>query len=81
MSMKHFTMLALSLIVSFGTFAQDYHYWSEQFGATATLLGGAVIAGVRDNSALYYNPGTLGFIEGNSISVTATLYKLQRTLC
>jgi hypothetical protein len=50
------------------------HYWSQQYGAENTLLSGAVIAGARDNSAMYYNPGGLGFIDVPKISVSATAY-------
>jgi len=77
--MKKSAIIVALFVACFSLTAQDYHYWSEQFGAKSDLLGGAVIAGVRDNSALYYNPGAIGFIEGNSISVTATIYKFQRT--
>ena len=37
--------------------AQDSHYWSEQYGTRAALLGGAMIGSVRDLSSTYYNPG------------------------
>ena len=39
--------------------AQDSHYWNHQYGARSTLLSGAVIAGVDDASATFYNPGAL----------------------
>lgn len=53
------------------------HYWSQQYGAENTLLSGAVIAGVRDNSAMYYNPAGLGFIDVPKISVSATAYGVE----
>ncbi len=37
--------------------AQDSHYWAEQYGTRAALLGGALIGSVRDMSSTYYNPG------------------------
>ena len=33
--------------------AQDSHYWTNQYGSRATLLGGAVIGGVLDLSVTY----------------------------
>jgi len=57
---------------------QDDHYWSQQFGATNTSMGGAVVGGVRDNSAIYYNPGAQSFIENPSLSVDANLYKYDK---
>jgi len=39
--------------------AQDSHYWSEQYGTRATLLGGSMIGSARDLSATYYNPGAI----------------------
>jgi hypothetical protein len=54
--------------------AQDNHYWHQQYGALSTLLGGAVVAGVADNSAMYYNPAALGFLEHPNINVDGNLY-------
>jgi hypothetical protein len=51
--------------------AQD-HYWSQQYGGQATLMGGTVVAGSNDHSNIYYNPGAIGFID--SARVTASTY-------
>jgi hypothetical protein len=59
-------------------FSQENHYWSQQFGAIGSLTGGAMIAGVRDNSAAYYNPGALSFIDYPNLSVDANIYKLDQ---
>jgi hypothetical protein len=48
---------------------QINHYWTNQIGARSTMLGGAVVGNVRDNSSIYYNPGGLAFIDKSSISV------------
>lgn len=55
--------------------AQDTHYWTNQFGARASLLGGAVIAGLDDNSAVYYNPANLAFIKQSTVSLNTSVYK------
>lgn len=57
--------------------AQDTHYWSQPFGTRSALLGGAVVGGDRDNTAVYYNPGALGFSDTGSISVSGNLYRVQ----
>jgi hypothetical protein len=62
------------------SYSQDNHYWAQQYGATGTLIGGAMTAGVTDNSAIYYNPGILGFIENLSLSVDANVYKMDKIL-
>ncbi|HAI76209.1 MAG TPA: hypothetical protein DCM08_08165 [Microscillaceae bacterium] len=55
--------------------AQTNHYWSQQFGARSSLMAGAVVAGGKDNSVMYYNPALLVNITHPSISVTANAYK------
>lgn len=55
--------------------AQDTHYWSNQFGARSSLLGGAVIAGLDDNSSVYYNPANLAFIKQSTVSLNTSVYK------
>jgi len=54
--------------------AQQNHYWANQYGARSSLMGGAVIAGVNDNSAIYYNPAALAGLT-NTISLNANLYQ------
>jgi len=60
------------------SFAQVDHYWSQQFGAVSTLSGGAMVAGIRDNSAAFYNPGGLAYVEFPNLSVDANIYKMDQ---
>lgn len=69
-------ILALLLICG-GLAAQDNHYWTHQFGTRSSLMGGAVIGGVDDTSACYYNPGRLGWITNDSLKVSADGYQLS----
>ncbi len=41
-------------------------------------MGGAMVGGVTDNSAVYYNPGALAFISNPSLSVDANVYKMDK---
>jgi hypothetical protein len=69
-----FFSVFFSSVVSYG---QDTHYNTMQFGTRSALMGGAVVGGVRDNTAIFYNPGSIGFIDSNSVSINANLYKLE----
>ncbi len=55
--------------------SQDTHYWSQQYGTKSALLCGAVIGGVRDNSGIYYNPGSIGFIQNKDLNISANAYQ------
>ena len=55
---------------------QDRHYWYQQFGGRSSMLGGAVVGDVRDNSSTFYNPAAIGFIENNMLSISANAYSL-----
>jgi hypothetical protein len=74
--------LLLSIIISEinPASAQDDHYWSQQYGAESTLLGGAMVGGSSDNSAIYYNPGSLAFINNPSLSIDANVYRMDKTV-
>jgi len=58
--------------------AQDQNYWTQQAGTRSHLLGGAVVGGVDDTSAGYYNPARLAWIDNPSLSVSATVYQVDR---
>ena len=55
--------------------AQDSHYWAEQYGTRAALLGGAVIGSVRDLSAVYYNPGAVALNPDAGFILSARAYR------
>lgn len=57
--------------------AQDTHYWNNQYGPRSMLLSGAVIGGVTDMSATFYNPGTLGYIEDPELLLSANAYQIE----
>ncbi len=59
------------------TTAQDAHYWTEQFGTRASLLGGAATAGLGDNATVYYNPAAMAFVNNPNLSITVNAYKLR----
>jgi len=58
----------------------DNHYWSNQFGSRSALMSGAVVGGVRDTSAGFYNPGALGFVKQSSFSVSANGYQFEQVI-
>jgi hypothetical protein len=60
------------------TSAQDYHHWSEHFGARASLLGGAATAGLEDNATTYYNAAAMSFVKDPSISLTVNAYRIRK---
>ncbi len=75
-----FRCLSLFLLFSFGWIqseAQINHYQSNQVGARSTMLGGAVVGYVRDNSAVYYNPSGLAYIDNSSLSVIGDAISIE----
>ncbi len=73
------TLATLAVLVG-GTVpvvAQDAHYWTNQFGPKASLLGGAVIGSVDDISGTYYNPGALSIGTDLSFAVSANVLEMS----
>jgi hypothetical protein len=58
--------------------AQDSHYWTYQFGDRATLLGGTVVGGVVDLSAVYYNPGVLSLLDQPGVFAATKTFEMTR---
>ena len=56
---------------------QVRHYWSQTGGISASLLGGAAVAGLKDNSALYYNTAAMSFVNNPSIAIGANTYRFK----
>jgi len=70
------TILIIFLTASSGGFSQEFNYWTNQVGAKSSMLSGAVTAADLDNSSIYYNPGTLGFNQNSSLSLSSDSYYL-----
>ncbi|MFC2102218.1 hypothetical protein ACFLS7_04415 [Bacteroidota bacterium] len=64
-------LLVLSLIIQVQVSGQEFNYWTQQAGTVASMLGGAVTAAPDDNSAMFYNPGALGFAENSTFSISS----------
>ena len=76
-SIKYYSISILLFCGWIQTDAQINHYQSTQVGARSTMLGGAVVGYVRDNSAVYYNPSGLAYIENSSLSVIGDAFSLE----
>ena len=67
-------VVLMAVLVTWGTdqvLAQEMNANTFQVGSRSALMGGAVVAGVRDTSATFYNPAALGLVENPEISVSA----------
>lgn len=78
--MKQVFLLFSFLLQSGFLISQENNYWNAQYGSNSALLGGAVVSTYCDNGALFYNPATMAFKDSGSISFSANLYKLERTV-
>ena len=70
-----YALLILTIAFADKVSAQDNNYWNQMPGTA--LMGGAVVGGIRSNSAVYYNPAALSFIDSNTISVSAASYQME----
>ncbi|MDF2449452.1 MAG: hypothetical protein K0R26_1956 [Bacteroidota bacterium] len=73
---KYSTLITM-VLTGLTIVSQDNNYWNQMPGSRSALLGGAVVGGVRDNSAIFYNPGALSFIDSSSISITANSFQYE----
>ena len=82
--MKRFGSIALVLGLLFATIpmdvqAQAEHHWYNQFGNRSLLLSGAVVAGVSDMAAVFYNPGRLANLDEKGFLLSARAYQVVQT--
>jgi len=70
------TVLAVVLCLGLAPLArpQDSHYWTNQYGTRATLLGGAVIGIALDLSGSYYNPGGMSLLAEPDTLMAAKVF-------
>jgi hypothetical protein len=55
--------------------AQDAQYWTNQYGTTGNLIGGAVVGSVADLSAVFYNPGAVSLITDPELIATSHVFE------
>ncbi len=66
--------IAILTIIVFGVMTvQAGGFQVNEHGARATGMGGAVFANIHDASAIYFNPGALGFMPGTNVILGSTL--------
>jgi hypothetical protein len=77
--------LALLVVGSIGlaclsgdSIAQDSHYWDNQYGTRAELLGGLVVGSSADLSASFYNPGWIALRNEASLLLTTKAAEVYR---
>ncbi|MFN9324856.1 MAG: hypothetical protein ACK6A5_05655, partial [Flavobacteriales bacterium] len=66
------------LFTAVSVLAQDNQYWTQQHGAHAQLMGGAMIAGTDDQSVLFYNPAAMAFVKSNGITASTSFIYYQK---
>ncbi len=76
-----FTSFLFFCVVKVTVSQVNSHYWSHQYGAQGLLLNGSIIASVNDETAIFYNPGSMALTEefGISLSLITPTYSLLKT--
>lgn len=72
--MKNALTVLLLHLVGIG-YAQDAHYWTEQYGNKSTLMSGSVVGSVDDLGAIYYNPARLALQDDPTFLISAKAYQ------
>ena len=70
-------ILGCVLLLAIPLKAQDRQFWDQAVGGRAALLGGVAVAGVRDYSATFYNPGALSFLTRKGLNVNFNMYGIK----
>lgn len=60
-------LLLVLLLMANAVQAQDAHYWTNQYGTRAQLLGGIVVGSLKDLSSSYYNPAAIALSADSSV--------------
>lgn len=71
--------LVLIFLATLPAAAQDSHYWSNQYGAQANLLGGLVIGSVTGLAATFYNPGGLPLMDHSQVLLGSRVFEFANT--
>jgi hypothetical protein len=66
------------ILINTGTVAQDSHYWTNQYGTEASLLGGLVVGSMHDLSSTFYNPGTLALTTDEVLTISSDAFQITR---
>ena len=66
--------LVISLLNPIRLSGQENNYWSVHQSTEAALSGGAVISSDYDQSAAFYNPGVLQFINLSSVGANSNTF-------
>jgi hypothetical protein len=70
--------IIFTLFVNTKTTAQDSHYWTNQYGTDASLLGGLVVGSMHDLSSTFYNPGTLALTTDQVLTISSDAFQTTR---
>jgi len=68
--LRSFCLCCLTVCLQLAHAQNDRHYNSIQYGLNGIIMNGAMVAGVQDNSAIYYNPASLSIAEVEGLDVS-----------
>ena len=75
---RHSSLVTVLALAATSASATDGRYREFVVGERAGGMGGAAIAEARDVDALFYNPAGLSRSHGDSLSLSANLYGVER---
>jgi hypothetical protein len=77
-SFTRILLVLLMVVAAVPAAAQDAHYWTNQYGTRADLLGGVVVGSIADLSSTYYNPGMLALTQDPNLVISTNAVRWTR---